>query len=241
MANSDDIFDAIEQYGELSEKQVIALRTALKKEILKKVDEGKKPYVAAVLAGQVTDRSFKKISDIFGKGFEETLSNIQKTLVEFDVKLNKTDLANIAKMKDTFLEQVNVPSSKMKSDLKAALLKNIGKGMAKEEIIDELERLYPAMGGQIKTLVNTSLQHFYKSTTWEKTSNQFEYFRYVGPLDKVTRAFCREHVNKVYTKEEAAKIQDIILGFYNCRHDLIGITKTEYNDEEPGTVDESLA
>ncbi|OPZ20092.1 MAG: hypothetical protein BWZ03_00845 [bacterium ADurb.BinA186] len=126
------------------------------------------------------------------------------------------------------LDQISVPSAKFKADLKTAMLKNIGKGLPKEEIIASLKDLYPAMDGQINTLVNTSLQVFYKDATYSEVSQNFDYLKYSGPLDKVTRPYCREHVNKVYTKEEADVIQAEILTFYNCRHELIPISSAAY-------------
>lgn len=229
----ENIYDEIEDYGVLAEAEIAVLRRALKRDILKKVDDGKKPYIAAVLAGPIIDKTFKKINDILGTGFDSTLLNVRETLTEYKLKLTKSDLIAIGRLQSSVIDQLTVPSEKFKSDLKVALLQNVSKGMSQAEIIDALNKLYPAAGGQVKTLVNTSLQHLYKSATWERINTQSDYFVYTGPLDKVTRPFCRQHVGKVYKKADAERIQNEIMNFYNCRHSLEPVSKNDY-EENPG-------
>lgn len=226
-----DIYDGFEDLGAEAKKEVEKLKKSVELVIAKKIGQGKSPLIAATLAGTLVDKAFFKIKNILGDGFDTTLRELQKQLIEFDIKLDKADLKAIAELKSVVLDSITIPSQRFKNDLKAAMLLNITKGVPKTELIAGIKSIYPAMGAQVDTLVNTSLQRFYKSATYTAIGDDFEYFKYSGPLDSVTREYCRNHVNKVYTKDEADKIQSDILEFYNCRHELIPITKSKYESE----------
>lgn len=76
--------------------------------------------------------------------------------------------------------------------------------------------------------LNTSLAGFSRTLTIYKAEEiGIERFRYVGPLDKVTREFCRTKVGNIYARDEIMQWDNeqglpasIYLGGYNCRHRL---------------------
>ncbi len=59
-------------------------------------------------------------------------------------------------------------------------------------------------------------------------------FMYIGPVDKVTRPFCLQHVGRVYTRARIARLSngqlpDVLLtgGGYNCRHLFESVAKSD--------------
>ena len=89
------------------------------------------------------------------------------------------------------------------------------------------------LANQITAEMNTATSGFYRSVTQAKAKElDVEYFVYVGPLDGITRPFCKSRVNKIYTRAQIAKWDngtklpaDIYGGGYNCRHDLVPMSK----------------
>ena len=89
------------------------------------------------------------------------------------------------------------------------------------------------LANQITAEMNTATSGFYRSVTQAKAKElDVEYFVYVGPLDGITRPFCKSRVNKIYTRAQIAKWDngtklpaDVYGGGYNCRHDLVPMSK----------------
>lgn len=74
--------------------------------------------------------------------------------------------------------------------------------------------------------LNTAMAGFNRAVTFRKAQDHgVSNFVYLGPLDKVTRPFCRRHVNRIYTQEQIDQMPDqqglpvaLYGGGYNCRH-----------------------
>jgi hypothetical protein len=85
---------------------------------------------------------------------------------------------------------------------------------------------------QFQTEVQTMFSSFSQSVIGKKAKDLgFELFQYLGPLDKVTRAFCedtltdKDHPGAIYTMDEInemdnGQLEDVYVtrGGYNCRH-----------------------
>lgn len=90
------------------------------------------------------------------------------------------------------------------------------------------------LANQITAEMNTATSGFYRSVTQAKAKEfNVEYFVYAGPSkDNVIRKFCEARVNKIYTRAQIAKWDngtklpaDVYGGGYNCRHDLVPMSK----------------
>jgi hypothetical protein len=87
---------------------------------------------------------------------------------------------------------------------------------------DVIDRTEP----QIRTLYDTSVSIFGRQVEALQAGDEPDTpFAYMGPIDGVTRPFCRKHVGKVYTRAQIAELDngqlnDVFLtgGGYNCRH-----------------------
>lgn len=84
-----------------------------------------------------------------------------------------------------------------------------------------------------ETIVNTQVMRFEREASNELTKAAgFDKYIYIGPLDKITREFCREHLkegNNIKTFEQWSKIVapdangpvPEWAGGYNCRHSIV--------------------
>lgn len=86
---------------------------------------------------------------------------------------------------------------------------------------------------QINAEINTATSGFYRSITQAKARElNVDLFAYVGANDGIIRPFCEARINKIYTRSQVSRWDngtnlpaDIYLGGYNCRHDLVPISK----------------
>lgn len=80
------------------------------------------------------------------------------------------------------------------------------------------------------TELNTAMAGFNRAVTFQKAQTyKVSNFVYLGPLDQVTRKFCRAHVDRIYTQDQIDKMDEtnangqglpvsLYGGGYNCRH-----------------------
>lgn len=87
---------------------------------------------------------------------------------------------------------------------------------------------------QVTTEMDTALATFNRSVSVHKalevSDSDDPSFAYVGPLDKLTRPFCRAHVGQIKKRSEWSALSngqygDVMTsaGGYNCRHQLIWV------------------
>jgi hypothetical protein len=78
----------------------------------------------------------------------------------------------------------------------------------------------------IETEVNTTLMAYQRVLHIEKAKKSgVDKFLYVGPDDDITRPFCQEHVDQIFSRDEIDAMDNeqdlpvsIYCGGYNCRH-----------------------
>ena len=214
-----------------AEIQAIAEETMreVEKKILAGVEAGRtKRVILAEVTLYVRNQS-RKMRSLIESSFDDVIKLTKNNMIEeFENKLTTAELSAMAENKLAVLDNITANDLKLQADLRSMLLQNLGQTITVVQAVQSLENLYPSYASNIGTIVNTSLIRMYKDAEWSVEGGLFEYFEYVGPLDSVTRPYCRDHVGKVYTKAEAEKIQAEIQTFYNCRHKLAGITEADY-------------
>jgi hypothetical protein len=100
-------------------------------------------------------------------------------------------------------------------------------------ILADLYDVVDASESQIRTLYDTSVSIFARQVeALQASADPDTPFVYMGPADKKTRPFCREHVGKVYTRAEIneldnGQIDNVFLtcGGFNCRHMLVEVSQ----------------
>jgi hypothetical protein len=93
--------------------------------------------------------------------------------------------------------------------------------------IDQVLETYGSRtASNIQSEINTGVAGFNRTVTFKKAQDLgLDKFVYLGPLDKITRPFCRKVVGKVFTINEIKAMDngqglDVMTygGGYNCRH-----------------------
>lgn len=108
-----------------------------------------------------------------------------------------------------------------------------------QDLFDEID----ASEAQIRTLYDTSVSIFGRQVEALQAGDDPDaVFAYMGPADKKTREFCRQHVGKVYTRTEIetldnGQIDNVFLtgGGYNCRHQWVEVSKFSELQDYVGT------
>jgi len=117
-------------------------------------------------------------------------------------------------------------------------------GARQQEAIDRLHSVYASdrLGNNLRRYASTyavdSLNQFSSTLTITTANEQgIDRFEYYGDLILDSRQFCREHVDKVYDRDEIKKIWEgewagkapgdpfIVRGGYNCRHQWLPIVE----------------
>jgi len=117
-------------------------------------------------------------------------------------------------------------------------------GARQQEAVDRLHRVYAAdrLGNNLRRYASLyavdSLNQFSSTLTITTANEQgIDRFEYYGDLILDSRQFCRDHVDKIYTREEIEKIWEgewagkaagdpfIVRGGYNCRHQWLPIVQ----------------
>jgi hypothetical protein len=95
-----------------------------------------------------------------------------------------------------------------------------------DDILEDLAEVMDRTDHQIATLYDTSVSIFSRQVELLDAGDDPEtLFLYAGPDDDLTRDFCRERVNQVFSREaiegmDNGQIDNVLLtgGGYNCRH-----------------------
>jgi hypothetical protein len=142
-----------------------------------------------------------------------------------------SDLARILALKE--LAKLDVLGQG--EEIAHALWRTLAQGLFSQrpinDLLDDLAEAIDVELTQARTLYDTTVSVFGRQVEHMK-SRPDDVFVYVGPLDRVTRPFCREHVGKVYTREEIDALDNKHLpnvfltgGGYNCRHVFQAVSK----------------
>lgn len=231
MAKIKDVFDDMDFISKEIEVIAAKLIRDIDKSISGQFDK-KSPYVLTSLNNRRITQSLNRQLNRASVGYDKIFRETQKLLADrYSIDFTQKELQNIASRQSTILNGLTIRSDTLKTQLKEMLLQNIGKKITFNQMITGLKALEPNYARYTYTIANTSLQQMHKDATWSKTSQKFGYFIYQGPKDSKNREYCAARVHKVYTKVEAARVQNVINKFYNCRHELIPISKERYDRE----------
>lgn len=159
--------------------------------------------------------------------YAEELLTLQDELLGFvgGARLNAADI-DVAEALVTFdTERIEAEVLSYVTDLRSGTMRAVIAG-SPERILDLEEKLSGRLLGNLKTEINTAVSAFNQTLTQKKAQELgIDLFVYLGPLDDITRPFCRARVDKVYSMAEIAKMDNgqdldpfIYRGGYNCRH-----------------------
>lgn len=94
------------------------------------------------------------------------------------------------------------------------------------ELLQDIENVLDSSAAEARTVYDTAVSSWSRQVDQLHTTGEpEELFVYVGPADRKTRPFCRQHVGKVYDRRQIDRLDNGQLpnvfltgGGYNCRH-----------------------
>lgn len=171
-------------------------------------------YQAAINEANATYQS------LYGENFQ-----FQEVSLQQLNSLKNLDFDQFKQLGDAASQELN----RIMTDLQfGAIDFNQAVNLMREQVVDKLKR-------HAQTWVTTGLSGIYReSTVLMAQDNGIEKFQYVGPVDSITRDFCRSNVGQTKTKDQWEKTPGAQLypvmtygGGYNCRHSFIGVVENE--------------
>lgn len=203
-----------------------------------------RPILDGLSAGRVTVKEAAKslgglesaMDDAGLKGFFDEARSLfveeyDRVQDEFEQTTGKKALlsqftrGNLDALVDARLDQAARVVKTYLGDVRVAVLDSVvgGRKFKPEDVLDRAE----GRGfHDVATEVNTSLMAFQRVVHLEKAKKAgVDKFLYIGPLDKVTRPFCRQRVGRVFSLAQVQGMDneqglpvEIYCGGFNCRH-----------------------
>lgn len=158
----------------------------------------------------------------------ETLANVEQLLLASSRGFNTADIEGIGQALanqtvESILEDVIIPDTQraVRDALQGALFIP-----DPSEVVSSLDAALRSAEGRQITEARTAITSFGRElTAVAAESAGLEHYLYVGPLDGITRGFCRVLVGKAFTKAQVDKLHNYQIeppltrgGGYNCRH-----------------------
>lgn len=227
----DDIADTILNLSEEAKDKTIDAAT--------KYNEAKPPYTAAVLAAKKTDAATKKILTKVDSSFEQVIRAVQKNLANnYATNLTKAELATIAQKKSLIIDDMIANNDRLKAEIKRILISNLGKGIPASQLVKELKDFAPAYARNASTIVNTGLMREYQDINVTKfKQNNYEWYLWAGPDDKVTREKpCKHWVKHRFPASQLDQLSAVRQTLWNCRHSIIPLSQSQIENYPIGDI-----
>lgn len=188
----------------------------------------------------MVESGYFEVAERFVDGYDKMFSFLKEQFAVIGTPLvfTEIDIAAITQLKRLDLQTF----AKLADDTVNALSDQIYKSVLVSTPVNRIteivkETLDDTMTKHAKTITNTSISEFDRTVNALKSeSAEIEKFVYMGPLDDVTREFCRELLEKqdagkgYFTADEIARMDngqglDVMTsgGGWNCRHRWVGV------------------
>lgn len=126
-------------------------------------------------------------------------------------------------------QQIRSALGRVREGLVNRIISQDSQGLSDAEIIDEaMERIAPAIAGELKTAV-AGFNRFVRQEQMKEAGLQ--YLLYAGPKDERNRLFCAIRARNIYTLDAVNAWDNgqglpanIYCGGYNCRHELVPLS-----------------
>lgn len=169
--------------------------------------------------------------DAQGKITEAALETIRVIVAGAEISdIPDVEAVGIAAAQNVF-EDVILPDSL--AAVRSAL-QSMTVGVAQSSAITSLEQALKSSTGRQLTVARTQLSSYGRSVTASAAQKyKLDLYLYTGPIDGITRDFCRPLVNKVVDARQMRRLDNgqglAVLtsgGGYNCRHSWSPITES---------------
>jgi len=200
----------------------------------------KTPYQANSLIQRSIDNRLKRILRNNKKTFEQFIKSTQRYMARnFSIDFTEKELKNISSQTSLLNKDLLGKTDELKRSVQALLFSNLGKGnIPAEQLITQLKNLAPDYARYARTRINTGLKWQYVEINSQKfKQTDFNWYLYAGPDDSLTREEpCKRLVNKKFPKEKLQQLTNILLGNFNCRHNIRPLTDEQAERYQEGVI-----
>jgi hypothetical protein len=173
------------------------------------------------------------LSDGYQAAIQESF-NIYRESIGESFQFSDVSLDRLNTLKSMDLQQLTRLGDDFATDMTRVLLDLQFGSLSQAQAIDAIRSNVGKFSGYAQTWVTTGLSGIYReSNLLMAQDNGITKYVYVGPLDRITRHFCRDLLRergKQYTQAEIDKMNNgqinpvsTFAGGYNCRHQWVGV------------------
>ncbi len=169
---------------------------------------------------------------------------VKERLKPISVSFTQSDAGLVKLLSDSAYRELGAAADQYTESINMAILKGSMTGAPIDEIQEEVTQLLiggtdkagRSMAQHAKTITQTRYMEADAAITLQAADNiGADKFRYSGSLIKDSRPWCKEHVDKIYTRKEIEEWRDrswagkkegdpfITRGGYNCRHYFVPV------------------
>lgn len=180
--------------------------------------------------------------------YNKVTKAIKDRLGDIDVSFTQTDRALLKILSDSSYRELAALGDEYIEKVNGAMFKGIVSGSPKKDIQKEITQLLEggtdlkgrSLSSHAKTITNTRYMEADATMTLEAADNiGAKHFRYSGSLIKDSRQWCKDHVDKIYTRAEVEAWRDqtwggkkegdpfVTRGGWNCRHYFVPVIKED--------------
>jgi hypothetical protein len=177
---------------------------------------------------------FETTGRLLNEGYQAAIEEAQRFYFESigeNFQFAETSLQRLNALKEIDLGEYAKLSNDFTTNLTRTLVDlNFG-SVDMNQAVGNLQSAVDQLNNHARTWITTGLSAIYtQSSTMLATDNGISKFIYVGPVDTVTRPFCRNHINQTKTLQQWDKLDNGQIlpvsqfrGGFNCRHALVGV------------------
>ena len=186
------------------------------------------------------DSVLKRIERIYGDELESIQKQLEKTSGKA-VPVSAIDVANVQALVNDQISRAARLFEQHVGDVRTMIISSTIAGID-PNIVAMRDDFGGRLASRLNTEITTSLSGYSRAVNQQKAAELgLDHFIYLGPDDDITREFCQERVDRIFTQEEIDSWDNgtdlpanIYCGGYNCRHQLRPISAefaSELNDD----------
>jgi hypothetical protein len=183
---------------------------------------------------------FETTGSLLNTGYQravETSHELYQSLYSKSFQFSEVSLNRLNALKQLDLNQFKGLSDTGINEMNRAFIDMSFGAINKNQAIDLVRGSVDKLGRHAETWITTGLSAVYtEANTSLAQDNGITKFQYVGPVDSLTRHFCKrpDVIGQVKTEEEWNQLDNgqinpvfVYRGGYNCRHTLIGVVDAD--------------
>lgn len=178
----------------------------------------------------------RRIEAIYGDELESIQKRLEKTSGK-SVPISAIDIANVQALVSDQIGRSARLFERHVGDVRTMIISSTIAGI-KPDIRALRDDFGNKLANQFNTEIKTSLSGYSRAVNQQKASELgLDKFLYFGPDDDITRPFCQERVDRIWTQEQIDEWDNgtdlpanIYCGGYNCRHELLALSEEEARD-----------